>query len=485
MFTFFRDQKPFRFLLISTLLAGAAVGAGLIAAVAGHVRELRLAAISSKVALGLAIIIVLYVAPRLARSVQWRSEYAMHVTNAGLIFSAAILLVTILALSSGNNLLYLVLAALLSTMIVSVFGARLNLKRLSASVRYPDHIFANEAAVFEIVLQSKKRILPSFSLSVDLVEEHQSFPASLPLSAVRPSSVPTSDLGAGAAFVSSPASASPIESKPPDQKAAALGYFPIVPARAHARMRIERIFTRRGVYPVKGFIISTGFPFGFVEQRRLLEWEGEIAVYPQPGQLDDITRLLPVAQGRIESRVKGSGSDLYAIRPYLSSDHHHHIDWKATAKTAGLMVREFTRDDDWRVTITFDSQADEHTAAAAAFDEMFERAIAFTAGLITHFMDLGAEVRLVTSRKLDTDSGFGTGQAHRFEMLRRLAQVSPQLFFAASKDGDLNKAATRDRFDNEWAAGLEILITPNGGESSQLSGSSASGRTHVIRFEEL
>ncbi|MDQ3012697.1 MAG: DUF58 domain-containing protein, partial [Acidobacteriota bacterium] len=279
-----------------------------------------------------------------------------------------------------------------------------------------------------------------------------------------------------------PASSSTPESKDSDRKAAALGYFPIVPARAHARMRIERNFTRRGIYPVSGFVISTGFPFGFVEQRRLLEWNAEIAVYPQPRLLDDFTRLLPVAQGRIESRAKGNGSDLYAIRPYLSSDHHHHIDWKATAKTARLMVREFTRDDDWRVTITFDSQTDEQTAVTPAFNEMFERAIAFTAGLITHFLDLGAEVRLVTQHHVDADSGFGISPVHRFDMLRRLAHVSPQPFSAEYGNDEPSKTAARN---DEWAAGVEILITPNGGKSPQPLGSSGTGWVHVISFEEL
>jgi len=186
-------------------------------------------------------------------------------------------------------------------------------------------------------------------------------------------------------------------------------------------MRIERSFTRRGVYPVTGFVISTSFPFGFVEQRRFIEWRGEIVVYPQPQLPGDFTQLPPFAQGRLESRAKGSGNDLYAIRPYLTSDHHHHIDWKATAKTARLMVREFTRDDDWRITITFDSQADEQTAAAPAFDQIFERAVAFAAGLITHFTEMGAEVRLVTD---DADSGFGISPAHRFEMLRLLARLN-------------------------------------------------------------
>lgn len=440
MFTFLRQKKSLRFVLISALLTGAAMGAGLIAAVASQIGEYEIAAFSSKTALGLAILIVLYVVPQLARSVQWRSEYAVQVPNAGLIFCAVILMVTIISLSSGNNLLYLVLAVLLATMIVSVIAARLNLKRLKPSVHYPDHIFAGEAIPFEVTLANQKRFLPAFSLSVDLVEE-------------RP--------------------AAKDSSKTIEQKAFALGYFPIIPANAHARMRIERSFGERGIYPVTGFVVSTGFPFGFIEQRRFIEWQSEIVVYPQPKPLGDFGQLPPFLLGRVESRAKGSGSDLYAIRQYLSSDHHHHIDWKATAKTSRLMVREFTRDDDWRVTITFDSQIDEQTAAdpdnnqlGQNFGQQFERAITFAASLATYFTESGAEVRLVTA---EDDSGFGTSQAHHFGMLRSLAQLSPKV----STDGD---APVRDE---EWAQGLEIFITSKGKPPS------SSPTTHVIRFKDL
>lgn len=433
MFTFLRRKKSLRFVLISALLTGAAMGAGLIAAVASQINEYEVAAFSSKAALGLAILIVLYVVPQLARSVQWRSEYAVQLPNAGLIFCAVIVMVTIISLSSGNNLLYLVLAVLLATMIVSVIAARLNLKSLKPSVHYPDHIFAGEAIPFDVTLANGKRFLPAFSLSVDLVEER-----------------PATKAGA----------------KTTEQKAFALGYFPIVPAQAHARMRIERSFGERGIYPVTGFVVSTGFPFGFVEQRRFVEWRGEIVVYPKPKPLGDFGQLPLFLQGRVESRAKGSGSDLYAIRQYHSSDHHHHIDWKATAKTSRLMVREFTRDDDWRVTVTFDSQIDEQAAANPEFNQQFERAITFAASLTTYFTESGAEVRLMTAEE---DSGFGTSQAHHFAMLRSLAQLSPTV----STDGE---AQVRD---DEWAQGLEILITS---KSKPLSHSPA---IHVIRFDEL
>src|SRR5262249_44429527 len=119
-----------------------------------------------------------------------------------------------------------------------------------------------------------------------------------------------------------------------------LVYLPIIPARASASARIERSFPRRGVYPISGFVVHSRFPFGFIEQRRRLEANGEIVVYPAPLPLDEFAHALPPLLGRVESRAKGSGSDLYAIRQYISSDHRRQIDWKATAKTSQVMVRE-------------------------------------------------------------------------------------------------------------------------------------------------
>lgn len=432
MLAFLRQKKTRRFVFISALLTGAAMISALVGGLASQAGRYELAEISSKIALGLALLVVVYALPQLARSVQWRSNYAMHVPNAGLFFGAVILMVTVLALSSGNNLLYLVLAALLATMIVSVASTRLNLRRLKPSIRYPDHIFAGEPVVFELTLLNQKRWMPSFSLSVDLVEEHQ--------------------VQKGA-------------TKSVEQRAVALAYFPLAPARAHARSRIERTFERRGVYPIAGFIINTGFPFGFVEQRHLIEWRSEIVVYPQSQSIEEFASLLPLVTGRIESRAKGSGSDLYAIRPYLASDHHHHINWKATAKTDQLMVREFTREDDWRVTILLDSQNRDLSGAESGFAELFERAVAFSASLLTHFIDLGAEVRLVLA---DADTGFGTGQAHRLGMLRHLAQVVPG-----------ERELTNDPRPN---SGFEILITPKSNVSMAMSNRLL---TRVISFEEL
>ena len=118
-------------------------------------------------------------------------------------------------------------------------------------------------------------------------------------------------------------------------------------------------------YPISGFIVHSRFPFGFIEQRRRLEARWRDSRLPRAAASGRIRPCAPPLMGRVESRAKGSGSDLYAIRRYISSDHRHQIDWKATAKTSQVMVREFTRDDDWRVTIVFDARVEKEAASDA------------------------------------------------------------------------------------------------------------------------
>ncbi|HEX5085409.1 MAG TPA: DUF58 domain-containing protein, partial [Blastocatellia bacterium] len=379
MAPFLPRKKSFRFVLVSALLTATAIGVALISVIAGHLGEYELASLGAKAALGLALVIVLYVAPRLAQNINFNSGFSVHIPNAGLLFSALILLVTILSLSSGNNLLYLVLSALLATMFVSWAPSRLNLSRIGVAVRFPNHIFSGESAAFDLTVTNRSRLLPAFSLTVAMSEggDH-----------VTTGAIPGATTGATTGAAS--------KAKDGTTNSTELVYLPIIPARASANARIERGFPKRGVYPITGFVIHSRFPFGFIEQRRRLEARGEIVVYPAPLPLDEFGHAAPPLIGRIESRAKGSGSDLYAIRRYISSDHRRQIDWKATAKTSQVMVREFLRDDDWRVTMVFDARVGKEEASKPEFAEKFERGVTLAASLIAYFIRAGVEMRLIT-----------------------------------------------------------------------------------------
>ena len=122
------------------------------------------------------------------------------------------------------------------------------------------------------------------------------------------------------------------------------------------------------------------------------------------------------------SSRRGIGQDLFSLRNYHPQDDLRHIDWKATARSRQLTVREFTAEDERRITIILDtSQPNE--ADAEEFNARFEQGVVQAASLLKHFVDERAEVRLM----LDDDLGpYGTGVNHLYACLRRLALVKSQ-----------------------------------------------------------
>jgi uncharacterized protein (DUF58 family) len=171
------------------------------------------------------------------------------------------------------------------------------------SARFPDHIFAAEAAPVIVTLRNTKRVLPSFSI---LVEARG--PATDDKSRAR---------GRGKRYAKR-----------------LLAYFSYVPHHAAAEQRVEQLFPQRGHVLIDGFELSTRFPFGFFRRRRRLRARNvDIIVYPNPEVISDELHLLPMYAGRIPSLRRGAGHDLFSLRDYQPQDDLLHIDWKATART--------------------------------------------------------------------------------------------------------------------------------------------------------
>jgi uncharacterized protein (DUF58 family) len=146
----------------------------------------------------------------------------------------------------------------------------------------------------------------------------------------------------------------------------------------------------------------------------------DIIVYPKPEAIGDELHLLPMYAGRVPATRRGAGHDLFSLRDYQPQDDLRHIDWKSTARSRRLTVREFTSEDERRITIVLDTQIPR--GAEQALVERFERGVVQAASLIKHFIDERAEVSLV----LGNDIGpFGSGMEHLYRCLRRLALVTP------------------------------------------------------------
>jgi uncharacterized protein (DUF58 family) len=149
-------------------------------------------------------------------------------------------------------------------------------------------------------------------------------------------------------------------------------------------------FAHRGRYQQESFSLTTRFPFAFLTKKRRVALTREIVVYPAIEPADEFFEVLPLITGEFETFVRGRGSDLYRLREYTQEDSARHVDWKATAKSGSLKVREFSREDERKLRIVFDNPAPGTISAPA-----YERAVALAASLGWHFAEENTEVSFV------------------------------------------------------------------------------------------
>ncbi len=190
-------------------------------------------------------------------------------------------------------------------------------------------------------------------------------------------------------------------------------YFPYLPPGADLTADLELCFDRRGRYCESSFGVATRFPFAFLTKTRDIALQREILVYPAVEPPDELFEILPLVRGEWESFVRGRGSDLYRIREYVPEDSARHVDWKATAKSGSLKVREFSREDERKLCIVFDNPA-----AGTISEQAYERAVNLAASLAWHFSEQDAEVSFLLP-------GHARG-ADLHEFLGQLAVIEPQ-----------------------------------------------------------
>ncbi|MEA2204824.1 MAG: hypothetical protein QOE77_1600 [Blastocatellia bacterium] len=391
--------KKWRNAALAVLLILAGLGAAGITILARNSQNSRLAGAAAVASLIFAGLILILIVPSLARSAfaeLSRFDSPVEVTAGGVIFICVVVIVGFAAWNTGNNLLFLVMSLLISTLFVSWMAARAALRELIVSARFPDHIFAGEPAEVIVTLRNAKRLLPSFSI---LVEARGPLP---------PKSEKRKRLRRRF-------------------KKRALAYFTYVPHHAAAEQKVEQTFPKRGHVLINGFELSTRFPFGFFRHRRRLRARDvDIAVYPKPEPVGDQLHLLPFNAGTLSSLRRGAGHDLFSLRDYQPQDDLRHIDWKATARVRRLTVREFTAEDERRITITLDTRLLDDIDKEN-FRIRFEQGVVLAASLVRHFIDERAEVRLALGEQR---GNFGVGKKHLYDCLRRLALVEPHPGYA-------------------------------------------------------
>ena len=155
--------------LLALLGLALAFAAAMFSTASGEAGHLWASVISASVALLLAAAVGLAIVPYLARRVaieRFRQTFHYEVTKVGVVYVLVTLVIGIAALNTGNNLLYIVVAAMLAAILVSGVVSALVLRGLELDVRLPEHIFARRPVLGRIGLRNPRRFLPSFSIRV-------------------------------------------------------------------------------------------------------------------------------------------------------------------------------------------------------------------------------------------------------------------------------------------------------------------------------
>ena len=393
-----RDRPGWRSFGVAMLVLSAALVVALFSAAVAQQGRTWLAALTTAISLGMAAWVAIAIVPALARrtSLRWIAyQIDYRLTRDGIIYLAAIFVLILAAVNTGNNLLFLILACLLAGILVSGVLSRVVLAGIEVKFDLPEHIFAEQPVLAEIELRNEKQVWPSFSVRV--VGEGKSVQA-----------------------------AAEILTRPV--------FFPYVPRMSAARQKVELRFPRRGVYRQDAFGIRTRFPFGFFEKTRRARSEIQIVVYPRVEPTDQFYEILPLLSGEMASHFRGRGHDLHSLREYQPTDSARFVDWKVTAKSGRLMVREFTREDERRVMIVLDPfigppRAELGQLAAAEQTERFERAVSMAACIAWHFYEIRSVLQFRTHRY---STPLAPAGEIIYDALRQLALIEPEMSSAGS-----------------------------------------------------
>ena len=329
----------------------------------------------------------------------------MQLTTDGTVFLSLLFAMALAAVNTGNNLLYLLLAAMLSLLIVSGVLSEQALAGLTVSRRCPTGVFVNQSAPTVLTLTNSKRRLASYSLHVAHVME--------------------------------------------GREERLTGVVGCLPAQGIVQLRSSLCFTRRGVHRVEGVSVRTRFPFGLVTKTLYLPLKGEVMVYPEVRQVPWCLaeQFSAIGRDRASSR-RGQGLALYNLRLYHPGDSARSMHWKTTARRNELMVQETEVETERRVTIAvwtwLPGGYENDVLMPRRVPVEFEQVVSIAASLVVAMLARGFEVQVSLGEK---DISYGSGPAHRERVLRELALVSPACEAGLSGARRMGAGARRFRRD--------------------------------------
>ena len=264
----------------------------------------------------------------------------LRFTKLGRWYCALAVAIGMAAINTGNNLLFLVLGLLLSSIVVSGVLSEIALREVWVERRLPAAATVGEEALFAVVATNRKQRAPSFSL----------------------------------------------EFREKDGEIPGRAYLFVLAAGETHEVAYRFLPQRRGRHRLASIEVATRWPFGLFEKSRELELPEELVIFPRRvpppgGALATAGRFGERPDGRV-----GPGLEVHALRDHRAGEDARTVHWRSSARAGKLIAIEREEERRRQVCVVLDQRG----LSGAPLDSAVEQA----AALVERELDAGADVAL-------------------------------------------------------------------------------------------
>ena len=160
------DRQAWRRFFIAITGLTLAFAAALYSTVARDAGSVVMTAILASFALLTAgFLTVPYLAKRVAAH-RFRDRFQYEFTKEFAVYLIAVLVIVVAALNTGNNLLFIVVSAMLAAIAISGFASAGMLRALELDASLPAHVFAGNTVMARLTLTNRRWWAPALSVSI-------------------------------------------------------------------------------------------------------------------------------------------------------------------------------------------------------------------------------------------------------------------------------------------------------------------------------
>lgn len=274
----------------------------------------------------------------------------VRLTKVGATYILATIVLAIAAVNTGNNALYIGVAFMLGSLLLSGIASKGGLKHLEVEIFGLDEAWVDRPAAGMLRVRNRSRI---WNVR-DVVLTSDSFEDAL--------------------------------------------LVPLAPRRGDVSMPVHFVFRRRGLAHVGAIDSYTRYPFGFILKKRRMRVASEVVVFPRIApETSELDRFRVSVGEHGGANRPGSGSELHSFREYVRGDSLRHVAWKKSASLGRWIMKQTELEAARSVHVVVDPFKP-RAASDDQFEDMITAAATFIFDAVRRDLDVTLSLPRITVR---------------------------------------------------------------------------------------